>query len=70
MFIEKLWKPSAAAAFIIVTAMLWTTLGVWALVVGAIAACAAYICTLFAFAIWANICLGKGEHPASIFDIK
>ena len=70
MFIEKLWKPLAAAAFIIVAALLWGPIGLWSVIPAAIAAGATYVLTLFAFAMWANAKLAEGADPVSIFDVK
>jgi hypothetical protein len=70
MFLEKLWKPAALLAFVIVTALLWNALGLFALVAGAIAAGVAYASTMLAFAVRANVRLDRGESPISVFDVK
>jgi hypothetical protein len=70
MMLEKLWKPAAALAFVAVLALLWGEIGVFAVIPAAIASAGIYIATMFAFAVWANIRLDKGEPPVSIFEIK
>lgn len=70
MMLEKLWKPIAALAFVTVLSLLWGEIGIFAVIPAAIASAGIYVVAMFAFAVWANIRLDRGESPLSIFEIK
>ncbi|MBX5206680.1 hypothetical protein [Rhizobium sp. NZLR11] len=70
MMLEKLWKPAGALAFVVVLALLWDVIGIFAVIPAVISVAGVYIATMAAFAVWANIRLDRGEPPVSIFEIK